>query len=44
MACEVWLRRDYLALGPSAHGLWHGARYGNHYALDTVAGLLRAIP
>jgi oxygen-independent coproporphyrinogen-3 oxidase len=28
-----WLRRDYLGLGPSAHGLWHGQRYGNAYAL-----------
>jgi oxygen-independent coproporphyrinogen-3 oxidase len=29
-----WLRRDYLALGPSAHGCWKGVRYGNHYALE----------
>lgn len=35
-----WLRRDYLALGPSAHGLWHGARYGNHYALERWAASL----
>jgi len=28
-----WLRRDYLALGPSAHGLWHGVRYENARAL-----------
>jgi oxygen-independent coproporphyrinogen-3 oxidase len=35
-----WLRRDYLALGPSAHGLWHGVRYGNHYALERWAASL----
>ena len=28
-----WLRRPYLGLGPSAHGLWNGRRYGNAYAL-----------
>jgi oxygen-independent coproporphyrinogen-3 oxidase len=28
-----WLRRDYLALGPSAHGLWQGLRYENARAL-----------
>jgi oxygen-independent coproporphyrinogen-3 oxidase len=28
-----WLRRPYLAFGPSAHGFWNGERYGNHYAL-----------
>jgi putative oxygen-independent coproporphyrinogen III oxidase len=27
-----WLRRDYLALGPSAHGLWRGERWGNRFA------------
>jgi len=27
-----WLRRDYLALGPSAHGLWKGERWGNRFA------------
>lgn len=27
-----WLRRDYLALGPSAHGLWRGERWGNRHA------------
>lgn len=32
-----WLRRDYLALGPSAHGAWAGSRYGNHYALEDWA-------
>ena len=35
-----WLRRDYLGLGPSAHSLWRGARYGNAYALETWAGAL----
>ena len=28
-----WLRRPYLGLGPSAHGLLGGVRYGNHYSL-----------
>jgi oxygen-independent coproporphyrinogen-3 oxidase len=37
-----WLRRPYLGLGPSAHGLMRGARYGNHYALDRWAGALDA--
>lgn len=32
-----WLRRPALALGPSAHGLWGGARYANHYALERWA-------
>jgi oxygen-independent coproporphyrinogen-3 oxidase len=32
-----WLRREYLALGPSAHGLVNGTRYGNHYALGRWA-------
>ena len=37
-----WLRRDYLALGPSAHGLWRGQRYANHRALgDWAAALAR---
>jgi oxygen-independent coproporphyrinogen III oxidase len=35
-----WLRRDYLALGPSAHGLWRGVRYGNHYATERWAASL----
>ena len=35
-----WLRRPYLGLGPSAHGLVAGARYGNHYALERWAGAL----
>jgi oxygen-independent coproporphyrinogen-3 oxidase len=37
-----WLRRDYLGLGPSAHGLWRGARYGNHYGMDRWAASLEA--
>src|SRR5207247_725396 len=37
-----WLRRPYLGLGPSAHGLWRGARYGNHYALERWAQALEA--
>jgi oxygen-independent coproporphyrinogen-3 oxidase len=32
-----WLRRDYLALGPSAHGLWNGERYANHRDRDAWA-------
>jgi oxygen-independent coproporphyrinogen-3 oxidase len=32
-----WLRRDYLALGPSAHGLWSGVRYANHRDRDAWA-------
>lgn len=28
-----WLRRPYLGLGPSAHGLHRGIRYGNHRTL-----------
>ena len=35
-----WLRRPYLGLGPSAHGLMHGERYGNHYALARWATAL----
>jgi oxygen-independent coproporphyrinogen-3 oxidase len=35
-----WLRRPYLALGPSAHGFWNGERYGNHYALARWAEAL----
>ncbi|MBI1799824.1 MAG: radical SAM family heme chaperone HemW [Candidatus Eisenbacteria bacterium] len=27
-----WLRRPYLGLGPSAHSLLGGLRFGNHYA------------
>jgi putative oxygen-independent coproporphyrinogen III oxidase len=37
-----WLRRDCLALGPSAHGLWRGVRYANHYALERWAAALLA--
>jgi oxygen-independent coproporphyrinogen-3 oxidase len=37
-----WLRRDYLGLGPSAHGLWRGMRYGNHYGMERWAGSLEA--
>jgi oxygen-independent coproporphyrinogen-3 oxidase len=32
-----WLRRSYVGLGPSAHGLLNGVRYGNHYALERWA-------
>jgi len=32
-----WLRRDYLALGPSSHGLWRGLRYENARALGDWA-------
>lgn len=40
-----WLRRDYLGLGPSAHGLWRGVRYGNHYATERwAAGLASGRP
>ncbi|NOT34618.1 MAG: radical SAM family heme chaperone HemW [Candidatus Eisenbacteria bacterium] len=35
-----WLRRDYLALGPSAHGLWRGVRYANPYGLEPWAQAL----
>jgi oxygen-independent coproporphyrinogen-3 oxidase len=37
-----WLRRPYAGLGPSAHGLLNGERYGNHYALERWAGALEA--
>lgn len=37
-----WLRRDYLGLGPSAHGLWRGLRYGNHYATERWAACLES--
>lgn len=37
-----WLRRPYLALGPSAHGFVNGVRYGNHYALGTWATALES--
>jgi oxygen-independent coproporphyrinogen-3 oxidase len=35
-----WLRRDYLALGPSSHGLWCGERYENARALAAWAAAL----
>src|SRR2546423_3088474 len=35
-----WLRRPYLALGPSAHGLIGGERYANHYGLAPWANAL----
>ena len=35
-----WLRRDYLALGPSSHGLWLGERYENARALAAWAASL----
>ena len=35
-----WLRRDYLGLGPSAHGLWNGVRTANAYALEAWAEAL----
>lgn len=37
-----WLRRDHMALGPSAHGLWRGTRHGNHYATERWAAALEA--
>jgi oxygen-independent coproporphyrinogen-3 oxidase len=40
-----WLRRDYLALGPSAHGLWRGERYANHRDREAWAkSLERGLP
>lgn len=35
-----WLRRDHLALGPSAHGLWRGTRRANAYATHDWAARL----
>jgi oxygen-independent coproporphyrinogen-3 oxidase len=35
-----WLRRDYLALGPSSHGLWQGWRYANARSLGDWAARL----
>lgn len=35
-----WLRRPYLALGPSAHGFVNGERYGNHYATGRWAAAI----
>jgi len=37
-----WLRRDHLALGPSAHGLWRGTRQANHHSLEDWAADLEA--
>src|SRR2546426_560878 len=37
-----WLRRPYLGLGPSAHGLVGGERYGNFYAMTRWAEALDA--
>jgi oxygen-independent coproporphyrinogen-3 oxidase len=37
-----WLRRDHMAVGPSAHGLWRGVRHGNHYATERWAAALDA--
>ena len=37
-----WLRRPYAGLGPSAHGLLNGVRYGNHYALERWAYCVEA--
>lgn len=35
-----WLRREYLALGPSAHGLWRGERYANRWSTHEWATAL----
>ncbi|MEO5617141.1 MAG: radical SAM family heme chaperone HemW [Candidatus Eisenbacteria bacterium] len=35
-----WLRRPYLSLGPSAHGLFAGVRYANYWSLDRWAEAL----
>jgi oxygen-independent coproporphyrinogen-3 oxidase len=37
-----WLRRDYLGLGPSAHSLWRGVRWGNVYSGTEYARRLLA--
>ena len=37
-----WLRRPYLGLGPSAHGLAGGARYGNLRDFERWAGALES--
>ena len=39
---SYWLRRDYLSLGPSAHGLWRGLRYANAHALADWASRLES--
>jgi len=35
-----WLRRDYLAFGPSSHGLWRGERYENLRAMPDWAAAI----
>jgi oxygen-independent coproporphyrinogen-3 oxidase len=37
---SYWLGRDYLALGPSSHGLWRGERYENARSMPDWAALL----
>ena len=37
-----WLRRDCMALGPSAHGLWRGERWGNLRGTARWAAALEA--
>ena len=37
-----WLRRDCIALGPSAHGLWRGERWGNLRGTHRWAAALEA--
>jgi oxygen-independent coproporphyrinogen-3 oxidase len=37
-----WLRRDYLGLGPSAHSLWAGERWGNLRDTAQWAAVLEA--
>jgi len=37
-----WLRRPYLGLGPSAHGLFRGDRYGNLQSLPRWAAALES--
>ncbi len=40
-----WLRRPYLAFGPSAHGLFDGERWANHWSLERWAEALeRGLP
>ena len=40
-----WLRRPYMALGPSAHGLFDGERSANHWSLERWAEALeRGLP
>ncbi|MFI5369937.1 MAG: radical SAM family heme chaperone HemW [Candidatus Eisenbacteria bacterium] len=37
-----WLRRRWLGLGPSAHGLWNGMRYGNHRGFERWAAAIES--